>query len=116
MSQDQKYTNDRNIGIVSAMSVNMEKDAKGRDRITLTFGPARAGSPDEGTDLKAKLLNLINSCPTEKVKLDIRVEEKTSARGKQFKTGFVMVNKVESPDAQVSYVDKSASNATIQEA
>ncbi len=100
MSDQQQYDKPATFVNVKRVRVD-EKDAKGRDRTTITFGLGtdRQGNPTNGLDA---LIAALLPYQGKQVNLTIYTEEKTSAQGRKFPSAFVKVTEMIPKDQQTT--------------
>jgi hypothetical protein len=107
-------TNQNNGTIVNVKRVRRDQDAKGRDKVVLTFGLDQDGN--NGLD---SLLAALETYRGKQVNFDIRLEQKTSGAGAKFDAAFVIVKEMIPKDqaaAQTTFVPKGSARANAARA
>lgn len=100
-------TGTNNGTILNVKRVRKDTDAKGREKVVLTFGLDKDGN--NGADA---LLATLQELAGKQVNFDIRLEEKTSSSGASFMTAFVIVKEMIPKDAGTTkYVPKNSQRA-----
>jgi hypothetical protein len=103
---------------VNVKRVKQEKDAKNRDKVKLTFGTYTDKNGTERNSLQElinALLELTGEGKSGQANLDIRIEMKTSDRGSQFPSAFVMVTEmVPKATGETRFVPKTSRAADVK--